>query len=224
MCFFSLLRHSSHKVRALLQLCNCRSFFTYKVRRFRPRRSLVPGTPSMVGWWGWRKRATTTWRLWSVRLRQRPKEKEPSPEPASTTGVPAERDAVLHSLAALQNGDHALERASAKMRVDREGARGPSPQFDRVTKGACALQYGWAGLRVGLTSRRAAPLPKAPPKASLPKAPLPKAPLPKAPLQPGRPRDPAAAHARCVRHIHVDIRVPDCVQLPCVDIHVPDTV
>ena len=194
------------------------------IRRFRPPPLFRAGTPSMVGWWGWRKRATTRWHLWSARLRQRPKAKEPSPEPASTTDVPAERDAV-HSLAALPNGDHALERASAEMRVDREGARGPSPQFDRMTKGACALQYGWAGLRAGLTSRRAAPLPKAPlRKAPSRKAPLPKAPLPKAPLQPGRPHGPAAAHARCVRHTHIDIRVPDCVQLPCVDIHVPDTV
>ena len=81
-----------------------------------------------------------------------------------------------------------------------------------------------------------APLPTAPSpmKAPLPKgkAALPEAsssssgssPLPNAPLEPRWDHDPAAAHAYpCrVRHTytHIDIRVPDCVDLPCVDIHV----
>ena len=79
-----------------------------------------------------------------------------------------------------------------------------------------------------------APLPTAPSpmKAPLPKgkAALPEAsssgssPLPKAPLEPRWDHDPAAAHAYPCRvrhaHTHIDIRVPDCVDLPCVDIHV----
>ena len=81
-----------------------------------------------------------------------------------------------------------------------------------------------------------APLPTAPSpmKAPLPKgkAALPEAsssssgssPLPNAPLEPRWDHDPAAAHAYpCrIRHTytHIDIRVPDCVDLPCVDIHV----
>ena len=79
-----------------------------------------------------------------------------------------------------------------------------------------------------------APLPTAPShmKAPLPrgKAALPEAsssssgssPLPKAPLEPSWPHDVAAAHAYPyrARPTHIDIRVPDCVDLPCVDIHV----
>ena len=81
-----------------------------------------------------------------------------------------------------------------------------------------------------------APLPTAPSpmKAPLPKgkAALPEAsssssgssPLPNAPLEPRWDHDPAAAHAYPCRirhtHTHIDIRVPDCVDLPCVDIHV----
>ena len=79
-----------------------------------------------------------------------------------------------------------------------------------------------------------APLPTAPSpmKAPLPKgkAALPEAsssgssPIPSAPLEPRWDHDPAAAHAYPCRvrhtHTHIDIRVPDCVDLPCVDIHV----
>ena len=76
-----------------------------------------------------------------------------------------------------------------------------------------------------------APLPTAP----SPKAPSPKgkaalseasssgsSPLPKAPVEPSWPHDAATAHAYPyrVRPTHIDIRVPDCVDLPCVDIHV----
>ena len=165
----------------------------------------------MVGWLGWRKRAMTRWRLWSARRRQRPKAKEPSAESASTE-VPADRGAVL---VAMRNGDHALEHAAGGKGADREAVRAATQQSDGMTKASYALKYASAGLRVGLT-RRTAPS--------------------TAPLPPGRPQGAGKASCskssvasppppngdRCVRNIHIDIRVPDCVQLPCVDIHVPD--
>jgi len=161
------------------------------------------GTPAMVGWSGWRKRAMARWCHWSARRCQRAKAEEPAPQSASTTGVPAERtrDAVL---AALQNGDHALEHASADMRADCQAVRAVTQQSVGKTKGGCAPKYASAGVR-GLTDRTVA--------------------LP-APLPPGRFHGKAAveqSYQSCARRIHIDIRVPDCVQLPCVDIHVPDT-
>lgn len=165
----------------------------------------------MVGWLGWRKRALTRWRLWSARRLQRPNPKEPSAESASTE-VPADRGAVL---VAMRNGDHALEHAAGEKGAGREAVRAATQQSDGMTKAGYALKYASAGLRVGLT-RRTAPS--------------------TAPLPPGRPQGVGKASCskssvasppppngdRCVRHIHIDIRVPDCVQLPCVDIHVPD--
>ena len=181
------------------------------VGRFRRSPAKKQGAPTMVGWLGWRKRAMTRWRLWSARRRQRPKAKEPSAESASTE-VPADSGAVL---AAMRNGDHALEHAAGGKGADREAVRAATQQSDGMTKAGYALKYASAGLRVGLT-RRTAPS--------------------TAPLPPGRPQGVGKASCskssvasppppngdRCVRHIHIDIRVPDCVQLPCVDIHVPD--